>query len=104
MTNSPIRSVAANCYECLMMDVWPRPAAIVDFGLDSPAHYAALQYAVRHGVTAEQLDAALGSGKAITALCDAVDGQPYHLDFETSYDKMGMGDDDDGDDFDEDGE
>ena len=86
-----VRPVAQNCYDSLMMDVWPRPAAVVDFGLDSPQHYAALQRAIRAGATVEELDAALGSGKRIAALvAKYVPGEETI--FATAYD----GDDDEG--------
>lgn len=59
--------------ECLILDRWPTPAAVVDFGLDDPADqvpkYRALQSLVRGGlVTANQLARVAGDGPAITAL------------------------------------
>jgi hypothetical protein len=68
MSNPNVRPVAQNCYDSLILDVWPRQAAIVDFALDSDAHYAALQSAIKAGATVEELDAALGNGVALTAL------------------------------------
>jgi len=75
-------------YESLLLDMWPRPAAIVDFGIDSTDHLGALQHAVKHdGVTVEQLNDALGSGKKLNALIKA--DNPYgHVKFATSYDFM----------------
>ena len=32
-----------------MLDVWPRNAAIVDFGIRSQEHYESLYYPLRHG-------------------------------------------------------
>ncbi len=92
--NAVVRPVAQNCYDSLMLDIWPRPAAVVDFGLDSPQHYAALQRAIKAGATVEELDAALGSGKRIAALvAKYVPGEETI--FATSYDGF-EGDDDEG--------
>lgn len=68
-----------------MLDCWPRPAAIVDFGLNSDEHYAALQQAVRQGATIQELDKALGDGPKLTALV-----REYGSDvcFKTAYDEF----------------
>lgn len=92
-----VRPLTNHVFECLMLDMWPRPAGKVDFGLDSTEHLGALQHAVKHdGVTPEMLDEALGNGKKLTALIQ--DDNPYHgVVFETSYDLLGAFDDDEDD-------
>jgi hypothetical protein len=84
----PLREVARNVYECLFLDIWPSPAGIKDFGLDSTEHYGALQYAVKHdGVTVDALDAALGWGPALTKLISK--SNPYHgVTFRTDWDTI----------------
>jgi hypothetical protein len=70
-----------------MMDVWPRPAAIVDFGIDNDAIYAAYQSAVRRdNVTANQLHAAVCSGPKLTALLRACSHVDPNITITTSYD------------------
>ena len=72
----------------LVLDVWPSPAQVIDFGIASEAHYAALQYAVGGDVTPEQLDEALGKGPALTALIRP--GNPYYgrVEFKTDWDEL----------------
>jgi hypothetical protein len=91
------RELTLHLIECLAADTWPRMAAIVDFGIDTPDHLGALQYAWKAGRTAEEFDAALGSGAALTALC-AVPNQAYPVKFETTWDRLGPEPDDDDDD------
>ena len=91
-TNMPnslaVRELTESVYNCLILDVWPSPAGIKDFGLESTEHYGALQNAVKHdGVTVEQLDDACGCGSALTALIAA--GNPYHgVTFTTVWDTL----------------
>lgn len=84
----PPRSVALDAWENLMMDTWPRNAAIVDFDLRDTDHYGALQFAVRSGVSAWELDLVLGDGKSITELCLGFKDNPYKATFVTAYDRM----------------
>lgn len=80
-------SMAENLVDCLVLDAWPSPAVVVDFGIDSPEHLGALQHAVRSGVTAYDLDRVMGDGAAITCLVRSVPDQPYHeVAFVTAYD------------------
>lgn len=73
----------------LAMDVWPTPAMVVDFGIDTPHHLGALQYAVRGGVTAYELDRVMGDGDAITRLVRCIPHQPYaNVQFRTAYDDL----------------
>ncbi|HEY2155342.1 MAG TPA: hypothetical protein VGH33_06905 [Isosphaeraceae bacterium] len=84
-----VRELVKQLVHCLRADTWPGMAAIVDFGIDTPQHLGALQYALVHGGrTPAEFDAALGSGRALTALC-AVPGQPYPVTFDTDWDHMG---------------
>ena len=84
----PVREVARTVFECLLLDIWPTPAGINDFGLDSTEHYGALQYAVRyHDVTVEDLDDALGDGPGLTKLIR--EDNPYHgVTFTTTWDTI----------------
>ncbi len=62
------RSLAEHLVDCLLRGQWPRPAAIVDFGIDSNAHFEAMIVAVTKGCSAYEFDRVLGEGKAITKL------------------------------------
>ena len=83
-----VRPVTREVYEALILDIWPSPAGIVDFGLESPAHLGALQHAIRYDdVTIEQLDAALGNGEALQALVSKTN--PYrNARFRTKWDEI----------------
>src|SRR5262249_35072172 len=64
-----VRPLPEHLIEALVLDVWPSHAACVDFGIKTTAHLGALQYAVRSdGVTAEELDEALGYGEKLQRL------------------------------------
>lgn len=83
-----VRQTAEEVYQCLMLDVWPGPTAVTDFGLKTDAHYGALQYAIReNGVGPRELDDALGSGYRLTALIKK--DNPYHgVRFSTPWDSI----------------
>jgi hypothetical protein len=85
MDTNFIRPVAAKVYDALMGDFWPPASGIVDFGIDSDEHYAALQDAVRKGATKQELDKALGDGPALTLL---VSKYGSNVKFTTSYDDL----------------
>ena len=87
-TEDQIRPLTRALYEALKWDVWPSRATCIDFGITSPAHLGALQYAVNSdGVTVEQLDRALGSGPALQALIGP--RNPYrYVTFRTDWDDM----------------
>jgi hypothetical protein len=87
-TRPPVRPVTEQLYQALVLDTWPSPAAVVDFGIESERHYAALQHAVIHqDVTLEELDDAVCDGLALTALIGAE--SPYHgLTFTTPWDAL----------------
>jgi len=85
-----IRPVTQALFECLILDMWPQPSAICDFGIVSQKHYAALQRPVRAGfIQIEDLEKVLGNGPAITTL---VNKCPQNLHpgiiFKTPYDDM----------------
>ena len=91
-----VRPVTQNLVESIMLDMWPRAAAICDFGLDSQEHYEALHGPIRAGeVTPEQLDEALGNGKKLTKLARSLPSNPHKdIVFETDYDFLEDEDDD----------
>jgi hypothetical protein len=41
-----IWSTTRSLLDCLVLDTWPGPPVILDFGIDSPKHYAALRYSI----------------------------------------------------------
>ncbi len=86
----PIRDTTRNLVESVMLDAWPRNAAIVDFGIDSQRHYEALYYAIREGeITSETLDEALGHGQKLTELTRKAPSNPHKdVEFHTSWDVM----------------
>lgn len=63
-------------------------STLVDFGIDSPVHEAALKEVVRHGATVEELDKALGYGRRITKLVKRYAPMFAGVSFYTSYDVM----------------
>jgi len=85
-----ITSVTEDLFTSLVLDVWPRPAAIVDFGVDSQKHYEALAYPIRsEEITKEQLQEILGDGPAITKMVQSADSNPHKdIVFTTLYDEM----------------
>jgi len=70
----------------LMLDMPLSPAAMTDFGASTTEHYAALQATVRAGATREDLDAALGSGRELTALVERYTGRDVA--FTTAWDLL----------------
>ena len=93
--NAPVQrpfddvSMAERLVHCLLRDVWPSPATVVDFGIASPEHLGALQHAVRSGCTAYDLDRVIGDGPAITQLVRSFGRQPYGpVEFVTAYDEL----------------
>jgi hypothetical protein len=74
----------------MVRDEWPSRATCVDFGLNTQGHYAAMQDAVREGLTAYELDRVLGNGRAITTLVAFATHyhRPQAVQFSTSYDLM----------------
>jgi hypothetical protein len=88
MKNNTVREVTRGLIKALKRDEWPSNAACVDFGIKTSAHLGALQYAViSDGVTAVQLDEALGKGAEIQKLVSPQN--PYrHVTFQTDWDDM----------------
>jgi hypothetical protein len=85
-----------------MLDIDPRdsPTVIVDFGLDTYEHAAALIRAVRCGdITVEKLDSLLGNGPALTeAIAASTEAPEEKLVYKTGWDwQHEMEDDDESD-------
>jgi hypothetical protein len=85
-----IGDTTRNLVEAVLLDVWPRAGAIVDFGLRSQEHYEALYYLLRHGdITPEQVDAALGNGRKLTELVGTAAHNPHKgIVFRTDRDEL----------------
>jgi hypothetical protein len=83
-----IRPLTLALIEAVKLDQWPSRATCVDFGIKTEAHLGALQYAViNDGVTAEELDHALGWGERLQRLISP--DNPYrHVTFRTDYDEI----------------
>ena len=83
-----VRPVTRRLIESLMLDSWPNHTAIVDFGIDSQAHYEALYYPVREGhIMPLALDDALGHGEKLTRLTRDATSNPHRdIEFHTSWD------------------
>jgi hypothetical protein len=83
-----VRPVTRNLIESVMLDAWPRDAAIVDFGLDSQKHYEALYYPIRElEIMPAALDEALGHGGKLTELVREARSNPHRdVGFSTSWD------------------
>ncbi len=80
-------AMASHLVESLVRDEWPSLATVVDFGIESPRHLAALKHAVRAGITAYDLDRVMGDGPAITRIVQAIPGNPHgNVEFSTGYD------------------
>lgn len=90
--SAALKPVTEGLIDAIFLDVWPRGAAIVDFGLVSTRHFEAVYYAVRHGdVTPAELDQAIGSGPKLTALMERAENNPHRgrgLVFTTPYDEV----------------
>lgn len=86
--------------QSIMLDSWPRMAALVDFGLDTgntQERYEAYYYPIRAGeITKDQLEVALGDGPKLTALLRSCEKNPHKkIKITTVYD-MGLGKEDTG--------
>lgn len=95
-------SMATRLVEHLVLDTWPSPTTVMDWGIETGGHYGALQHAVRSGVTAYELDRVVGDGPAITRLVRAVPEQPFDdVEFRTAWDALSWPDEDEAEAFDE---
>jgi hypothetical protein len=85
-----IRDTTRNLVETIWADEWPRDGAVVDFGIKSQAHDEALYYGLRDGqITPEQLDAAMGNGRALTELVNAAPHNAHKdIAFRTDWDGL----------------
>lgn len=83
----PPHPVTRSLARAIQDNVWPGPAAAEAFGLKTIEHAEALYAAVRSGeVTADELDAALGDGPAITRLVARSAANPHKaIEFETEW-------------------
>ena len=64
-----VRPTTRDLVTSILIDAWPRHAAIVDFGIDSQKHYEALYYPIREAdLLPKELDNALGDGPKLTAM------------------------------------
>lgn len=83
-----VRPITRGLIEAIMLDIWPNHTAIVDFGIDSQAHYEALYYGVRDGtIMPLALDDAVGHGEKLTSLTrDAWSSPHKDIEFHTSWD------------------
>lgn len=86
----PLRPLTEQLVQAIMWDMWPGPAAVLDFGLDSQRRYEALYYPVRNGeITPEQLEAALGKGPELTRLANGAPSNPHKgIVFKTAWDNL----------------
>lgn len=94
-TTTTTRPLAQHLHDSLMLDMWPRMAAQIDWAIDSPRHLGALQSAVKRGASAADLDRVCGDGHAIEALIRDHIGKCHHWDVEfypTAYDLMSADD------------
>jgi len=83
-----VRPTTRSLVTSILMDAWPNPATIVDFGIDSQKHYEALYFPIREAeIMPKVLDAALGDGPKLTALVrDAASNPHQDVEFHTSWD------------------
>jgi hypothetical protein len=86
----PLRDTTRNLVEIVLLDVWPRNAAVVDFGLRTQEHYEALYHPLRHGeITPEQVDAAPGNGQRLTELDNDAPHNPHQgIAFRNDWDDL----------------
>jgi len=82
------KQMVQDLFDALMMDLPLRPAMIVDFGLieNGSGQHSFLQSAVRAGATAEELDAVIGDGRAISNLVKKYTDSD--IEYKTAYDMM----------------
>lgn len=91
-----VREMTKNLWEAASQDEWPEGLAVLtDFGLihfsydenPSSKHLGAIQHCILHDlITPTELDAASGSGPALTKLTQRQ--QFYVVQFRTPYDDM----------------
>jgi hypothetical protein len=84
------RPATQNLVQSVLLDEWPRPSAVVDFGLDSQKHYEALYYPIRNQeISPAVLDAAMGHGERLTGLAAGSPSNPHKdVQFYTSWDVL----------------
>lgn len=84
------RPATQHLVHSVLLDEWPRPFAVVDFGLDSQKHYEALYYPIRNQeISPSVLDAAMGNGAKLTELVGNAPSNPHKdVKFHTSWDTL----------------
>lgn len=85
-----IRPATQNLFDSIMLDTWPRMAAITDFGIESQNHYEALYDPIRTGeLTIEKLEEILGDGPKITKTVQACPSCRHKdIVFKTMWDEL----------------
>ena len=82
---------ADSLVRAVMLDIWPTPGAVCDYGIDSQEHYEALYYPIKAGeITADQLHDAVYDGKGLTELARNAPSNP-HPDIEFAPLLLGLG-------------
>lgn len=93
-THTGVRPTTLHLIWLLMLDLPLTPGAIVDFGVDSPQHYQALQAVIHTTVPVslvllgKELDQALGNGSAIAALVQKYAPAYKDVSFKTVWDEL----------------
>lgn len=94
MQNMLISTTTKNLINDINLDLMPNMPTQVDFGMmpsaDSTKVFGALQYGYRRGhFTAQELNSALGNGKALTKLVDRPDNAYGHnIVIKTAWDNV----------------
>jgi hypothetical protein len=85
-----VRPVTRNLIESLLLHLWPGPAAMADFGLDSRRQYEALYYPIVAGeIKPKALDGVLGDGRKLTELVRQARSNPHKdVTFHTAGDRI----------------
>lgn len=88
-----VRPVTEKLFQAILLDCWPDGFAVcVDFGMDrknrQQVYESYYYYPIRAGeITAEQLDAALGNGPALTQLVRSCPSNPHKsIEIKTAWD------------------
>ena len=91
--HTQVRPMIIRLIGCLMLDLPLTPATIVDFGVDTPDHYRALQAVVTTPEVdlvdlGKELDRALGKGEAISAIVKKYAPEYGSVTFHTDWDDL----------------
>jgi hypothetical protein len=85
-----VKPVTRGLIEAIVFKDLPTPAALNDFGIESPRHYEAISRPLLNDeITFAQLDAAYGNGPKLTELVNAAASNPHKgIVFETPWDHI----------------